>query len=111
LKDWVPNYEWRCHRCGAVNRAMISICEKCEFPAVASSNEITSGVVDENLDPLSFSEKMIRATVTLGYVLLIIGLLILHIFFLTSKIGMFVGASLLVLGVLLVYVCSRFENS
>lgn len=34
------NYRWVCHLCEAVNTPASSICEKCNFPAIASRNDM-----------------------------------------------------------------------
>ncbi|MGL4230748.1 MAG: hypothetical protein ACRCWJ_05205 [Casimicrobium sp.] len=107
-----PNYNWCCHRCDAVNQAMTSICAKCDFPAVASAEEIATGIAAPPTPPLSFREQIVRTAVVCGLTLTVLGFaLFFRVFFLTSIDGMAISASLAALGGVIAYVGWRLDPS
>lgn len=47
----MPDYDWRCHNCKALNRAGEETCHACAFPAVASARDIEAARTGETPQP------------------------------------------------------------
>jgi hypothetical protein len=90
---------------------MASTCSKCNFPAVASAEEIALGAVKPTVAHLSLRDRIVRGAIVFGYSLLVLGAWILTSFFLTSTNGVIVGAGIIAVGGLLVFVCARMKRA
>jgi hypothetical protein len=91
---------------------MTSICEKCEFPAIASAREVSLGRIASGLEkPLTTLERWARALIILGYGLILLGAFIVRVAVGTSAGGTLIGLTTALLGGGLVYAFSKTERS
>ena len=91
---------------------MTSIREKCEFPAIASTKEISLGRIARGLEkPLTTVERRTRALIVLGYGLILLGVFIVRIAVGTSANGTLIGLTTTLLGCGFVYVFSKTDSS
>ena len=106
-----PSYQWRCHKCDAVNAAGQTICAACHFPSVASADDVSRGqVVPGRYERMKIDgvASPIRIVIITGMSIAVIGVFIIKFAF---SIPMFIfGAEVTALGALLGWIGDRIDS-